>query len=201
MPHSLQDMYASSTRSSLEVVEALPSLGSGGRMMGPLMSALVRPGPLFDLCLCGLFSDTEMPLLVSVELLSVLFLEEDMEWVLEGDLEKDLKKLPREPELLDGGCWGRFFFFLVLAMMVLDLWKISSWLIVMASFSSSSRYTGLMSLKDMPSGLITRRKTSSMLSTPSFSFSSLNSSCKLYWFPPTKLFVLPMDTLVNRSPL
>ena len=54
----------------------------------------------------------------------VLFLDA-IEFVLLGDFEKDLKKLPREPEFEDGGgC--RFFFFLLLAMIVLDRWKISS---------------------------------------------------------------------------
>ena len=79
-------------------------------MMGPLMSALVNPFPL-ELLLVALYfwrllsritlSFAER-LLVRVELVIVLFLDA-IEFDLLGDFEKDLKKLPREPEFEDGG--------------------------------------------------------------------------------------------------
>ena len=79
-------------------------------MMGPLMSALVNPFP-FELLLLFLYfwrllsrirlSFAER-LLDRVEFVIVLFLDAK-EFVLLGDFEKDLKKLPREPEFEGGG--------------------------------------------------------------------------------------------------
>ena len=183
-------------------------------MMGPLISAFVNTFPLevlFDLA--GLSCSrsarlvswalclADSPLVKVVWAVLGLFFEAN-ELFLEEDLENDLKKLPSEPEFDGAGGGWRFLFFLLWAIIVFDLSNISSWLIVIASLRRSSLYTGLMSLKDIPSGLMTLFKTSSMLSTPSFSLSSLNSSWRLYWLPVlTKLLVLPMETFVNRSPL
>ena len=89
-------------------------------MMGPLMSALVR---LLELC-CLLGSSLSL-IDVRVEAVIAPFLDAIVLDFDDDFEDKDLKKLPREPELEDGG--GRFLFFLLeAAMIVLDRWNISS---------------------------------------------------------------------------